>query len=116
MNYPKISDESILLDNECKKLLKRSSKKIIVDEVMNRLYQDLNSDESDNSNSPNSYKSNNSNDSNNSNKSEISHVTYGSNLSSDSSYITIYSASNNCSKNKRSFYENLLLFCGCKID
>jgi len=35
--YPKIDDESILLDKECKQLLKRSSRKYIIEEVINKL-------------------------------------------------------------------------------
>ena len=36
--YPKINDESILLDNECKKMLRRTSKKKIIDEVSEKLF------------------------------------------------------------------------------
>lgn len=35
--YSKIDDESILLDKECKQLLKCSSKKHIIQEVVNKL-------------------------------------------------------------------------------
>ena len=35
--YPKIHDESILLDNDCKRLLKRRSRQKIIDEVMYKL-------------------------------------------------------------------------------
>lgn len=35
--YPKIDDETILLDNDCKRLLRRTSKKIIIDEVLEKL-------------------------------------------------------------------------------
>ena len=34
--YPKIADESILLDKDCKRLLKRNSRKSIIDEVLNK--------------------------------------------------------------------------------
>jgi hypothetical protein len=36
--YPKIDDESILLDNECKRMLRRTSRKIIIDEVLEKLF------------------------------------------------------------------------------
>lgn len=35
--YPSISDESLLLDNECKKLLKRRSRQMIIQDVMNKI-------------------------------------------------------------------------------
>lgn len=38
--YPKIDDATILLHNDCKRLLRRTSKKMIIDEVLEKL--DLN--------------------------------------------------------------------------
>ena len=38
--YPKIDDESILLDTECKRMLRRTSKKIIIDEVLEKLFNE----------------------------------------------------------------------------
>ena len=35
--YPKINDESILLHKECKRLLRRTSRKYIIEEVINKL-------------------------------------------------------------------------------
>ena len=35
--YQKIDDESILLDSECKRLLKRTSRKLLIDEVMQKI-------------------------------------------------------------------------------
>lgn len=35
--YPSISDESLLLDNECKKLLKRRSRQMLIQDVMNKI-------------------------------------------------------------------------------
>ena len=35
--YPKIEDESILLDKDCKRLLRRTSRKHIIEEVINKL-------------------------------------------------------------------------------
>ena len=32
--YPKINDESILLDKDCKRLLRRSSRKDMIQEVL----------------------------------------------------------------------------------
>jgi len=42
--YPKIDDESILLDNECKRMLRRTSRKIIIDEVLQKLFNEKNND------------------------------------------------------------------------
>lgn len=106
MSFSKISDESINLDNDCKRLLKRSSKKIIVNEVMEKLYPEIyitNSEDSDNSLSPASINSYNSIKSDK------------SNLSSNSSYLTIYNACNNFEKKQKTFYEIILTFCGCNI-
>lgn len=35
--YPFISNESLLLDNECKKLLKRRSRLFLIQDVMNKI-------------------------------------------------------------------------------
>ena len=35
--YPKIDDYSILLDNDCKRMLRRSSRKLIICEVLEKL-------------------------------------------------------------------------------
>ena len=35
--YPKIDDFSILLDNDCKRMLRRSSRKLIICEVLEKL-------------------------------------------------------------------------------
>ena len=35
--YPKIYDFSILLDNDCKRMLRRSSRKLIICEVLEKL-------------------------------------------------------------------------------
>ena len=35
--YPKIDDLSILLDNDCKRMLRRSSRKLIICEVVEKL-------------------------------------------------------------------------------
>jgi oligoribonuclease NrnB/cAMP/cGMP phosphodiesterase (DHH superfamily) len=43
--YPKIDDESILLDNECKRMLRRTSRKIIIDEVLEKLFNEKKNDE-----------------------------------------------------------------------
>lgn len=37
--YPKINDDSILLHNECNKLMRRNSKKLIVKEVEYKLFK-----------------------------------------------------------------------------
>ena len=38
--YPKIDDLSILIDNDCKRMLRRTSRKLIIDEVLNKLFND----------------------------------------------------------------------------
>ena len=43
--YPKIDDESILLDNECKRMLRRTSRKIIIDEVLEKLFNEKKNDD-----------------------------------------------------------------------
>jgi hypothetical protein len=35
--YQKIDDESILLDRDCKRMLKRTSRKLLIDEVMEKI-------------------------------------------------------------------------------
>lgn len=35
--YPKIDDMSILLDNDCKRMLKRKSKQLLIIEVLDKL-------------------------------------------------------------------------------
>lgn len=35
--YPKIDDEAILLHNDCKRLLRRTSKQMMIDEVLEKL-------------------------------------------------------------------------------
>jgi hypothetical protein len=42
--YPKIDDESILLDNECKRMLRRTSRKKIIDEVLQNIFNEKNND------------------------------------------------------------------------
>ena len=58
--YPKIDDFSILLDNDCKKMLRRNSKKLIICEVIEKLFNNSN-------NSNNTNNTNNSNNTNNTN-------------------------------------------------
>ena len=43
--YPKIDDESILLDNDCKRMLRRTSRKIIIDEVLEKLFNEKKNDD-----------------------------------------------------------------------
>tara|TARA_B000000437_G_C11417586_1_gene212675 strand:+ start:208 stop:414 length:207 start_codon:yes stop_codon:yes gene_type:complete len=38
--YPKIDDLSILIDKDCKRMLRRTSRKLIIDEVLNKLFND----------------------------------------------------------------------------
>ena len=42
--YPKIDDFSILLHNDCKRMLRRSSKKLIISEVKEKLFNHNNID------------------------------------------------------------------------
>ena len=56
--YPKIDDMSILLDNDCKRMLKRKSKQLLIIEVLDKLStidqkQTLLLDVSNNSNNSN---------------------------------------------------------------
>ena len=59
--YPKIKDESILLHNDCKRLLRRNSRRYIIQEVLDRINQEEN----------NSAKQEFNNNSNNINKFDI---------------------------------------------
>ncbi len=38
--YPKIDDLSILIDKDCKRMLRRTSRKLLIDEVLNNLFNE----------------------------------------------------------------------------
>tara|TARA_B100000035_G_scaffold310679_1_gene318919 strand:+ start:3590 stop:3883 length:294 start_codon:yes stop_codon:yes gene_type:complete len=91
--YEKIDNFSILLDNDCKRMLRRSSRKLIINEVLEKLSNDNISERSyiDNSNNSN----NSNNNINNSNNSE--HMNYNMH------YIV----------EKKKLYEIILNIFGC---
>ncbi len=83
--YPKIHDESILLDNDCKRLLKRTSRQKIVDEVMYKLSEN-----------------------NKKNKHNTDKIDYYE-IELDNQYI------NYIDKDNKSLYEIILTILGCNI-
>lgn len=89
--YPKIDDESILLDNDCKRLLKRTSRQKIIDEVM--------------------YKISDNNKKNKSNSDKIDY--YEIKLEND--YINYPDKDNKSSNDNKSLYEIVLSILGCNI-
>ena len=89
--YPKIHDESILLDNECKRLLKRTSRQRIIDEVMYKLSEN-----------------------NKKNKSNSDKIDYYE-IKLDDDYINYCDNDNNSSNDKKSLLEIVLSILGCNI-
>lgn len=89
--YPKIDDESILLDNDCKRLLKRTSRQRIIDEVMYKLSEN-----------------------NKKNKSNSDKIDYYE-IKLDDDYINYCDNDNKSSNNKKSLYEIVLTILGCNI-
>ena len=83
--YPKIHDESILLDNDCKRLLKRRSRQKIIDEVMYKLSEN-----------------------NKKNKRTTDKIDYYE-IELDNEYI------NYIDKDNKSLYEIVLTILGCNI-
>lgn len=83
--YPKIHDESILLDNDCKRLLKRRSRQKIIDEVMYKLSEN-----------------------NKKNKPTTDKIDYYE-IELDNEYI------NYIDKDNKSLYEIVLTILGCNI-
>ena len=57
--YPKIDDFSILLDNDCKRMLRRNSKKLIICEVIDKLFNNEKNKYLYQNNSNNTLKNNN---------------------------------------------------------
>ena len=53
--YPNITRESILLNNDCKRLIKRRSRQLIIDEVMHKLSEKNNIDSKNNNNNKSLY-------------------------------------------------------------
>jgi len=87
--YQKIDDESILLDSECKRLLKRTSRKLLIDDVMKKI----------NENEKKIY---------NKNYEDDTDVSIES-TNSDKSITDYY----NSEKSNKTFYEVILTICGC---
>ena len=90
--YPKIHDESILLDNDCKRLLKRTSRQKIIDEVTYKLSEN--------------YKKN---------KSDTDKIDY-SEIKLDDDYINYCDNDKKSCNDKKSFYEIILSILGCNIE
>lgn len=91
--YQKIDDESILLDSECKRLLKRTSRKLLIDEVMQKI------NENENENEKKIY---------NKDYDDDTDVSIES-TNSDKSITDYY----NSEKSNKTFYEMILTICGC---
>ena len=87
--YQKIDDESILLDSECKRLLKRTSRKLLIDNVMKKI----------NENEKKLY---------NKDYEDDTDVSIES-TNSDKSITDYY----NSEKSNKTFYEVILTICGC---
>ena len=114
--YQKIEDESILLDRDCKRMLKRTSRKLLIDEVMekinkneeklyNKEYEDdtdVSIDSFDSVNSmtdcitDNNVKDNNVKDNN----------VKDNNVKDNKNYYKY-------EKSNKTFYEFILTICGC---
>tara|TARA_Y100000022_G_scaffold182829_1_gene176519 strand:+ start:211 stop:510 length:300 start_codon:yes stop_codon:yes gene_type:complete len=91
--YQKIHDESLLLDNECKRMLKRTSRKLIVDEVMEKI----------NENKDKFYNKDLEDDT------DVSIESFDSEKSINDNCITEYKYE----KSNKTFYEFILTICGC---
>ena len=89
--YPKIHDQSILLDNDCKRLLKRTSRQKIIDEVMYKLSEN-----------------------NKKNKSNIDKIDYYE-IELDNDHINYYDNDNKSTNDNKSLYEIILTILGCNI-
>ena len=89
--YPKIHDQSILLDNDCKRLLKRTSRQKIIDEVMYKLSEN-----------------------NKKNKSNIDKIDYYE-IELDNDDINYYDNDNKSTNDNKSLYEIILTILGCNI-
>uniref|UniRef100_A0A6C0AYY2 Uncharacterized protein n=1 Tax=viral metagenome TaxID=1070528 RepID=A0A6C0AYY2_9ZZZZ len=89
--YPKIHDQSILLDNDCKRLLKRTSRQKIIDEVMHKLSEN-----------------------NKKNKSNIDKIDYYE-IELDNDDINYYENDNKSTNDNKSLYEIVLCILGCNI-
>tara|TARA_X000000368_G_C23054268_1_gene723103 strand:+ start:2992 stop:3291 length:300 start_codon:yes stop_codon:yes gene_type:complete len=91
--YQKIDDESILLDSECKRMLKRTSRKLIVDEVMEKI----------NENKDKFYNKDLEDDT------DVSIESFDSEKSINDNCIIEYKYENS----NKTFYEIILTICGC---
>ena len=100
--YQKIDDESILLDNDCRRMLKRTSRKLIVDEVMEKI----------NKNEEKLYNKDYEEDT------DVSIESFDSVNSMTDNCITDNNVKYNKNYNKyeksnKTFYELVLTICGC---
>lgn len=90
--YPKISNEVILLDNDCKRLLRRESRQNIIKEVMYKLLEK---------------KKNNTN---------YNHIDSNNTDYNNTDYNNTNSNHNDSNgDNKKSLYQIILSFLGCNI-
>jgi len=101
--YQKIDDESILLDSDCKRMLKRTSRKLLIDEVMKKINKneeklynkDLEDDTDVSIESVDSQKS-------------ITDIFITDNFIKDNNV-----KDNKYEKSNKTFYEFILTICGC---
>tara|TARA_B100000989_G_scaffold293572_1_gene271174 strand:+ start:435 stop:773 length:339 start_codon:yes stop_codon:yes gene_type:complete len=106
--YPKISDTSILLDNDCKRMLKRNSRKLIICEVLEKISDSEKKQTIFIANL--GHGSNNNNDNNN----DITTTNNTSNTS-NTSYTSNTDTIDNNRKNNNNLYEFILDIFGCNI-
>ena len=96
--YQKIDDESILLDNDCRRMLKRTSKKLLIDEVMKKI----------NKNEEKLYNKDLEDDT------DVSIESVDSQKSITDNFITDNNVKDNkYEKSNKTFYEFILTICGC---
>lgn len=100
--YQKIDDESILLDNECKRLLKRTSRKLIIDEVMEKI----------NKNEKKIYNKEYEDDTDVSIES-VDSVNSITDCITDNNVKDNNVKDNKYEKSNKTFYELILTICGC---
>jgi hypothetical protein len=101
--YQKIDDESILLDNDCRRMLKRTSRKLIVDEVMEKI----------NENKDKCYNKDLEDDTDVSIESVDSQKSITYNYITDNNVKDNNVKNNKYEKSNKTFYEFILIICGC---
>lgn len=101
--YQKIDDESILLDSDCKRMLKRTSRKLIVDEVMEKI----------NENKDKCYNKDLQDDTDVSIESVDSQKSITDNYITDNNVKDNNVKDNKYEKSNKTFYEFILIILGC---